>query len=623
MKKKKKPSPQARKGVFGYKHTYSLLIGLFVFLLYANTLQNDFALDDGIYITNHRAVQKGWGGLADILSQGSTYGFQQQEGQQAYRPIPLLTFAIDKSLFNNNPGLEHAINVLLYALLGLVLFNLLSIWLEGVHPWIVLMIVGFYLAHPVHTEVVANIKSRDELFCFLFGALSLYYLHQWSRGKKSNALLLSLSFFGLSILSKETGLTLLGVIPFALHFFEKESVKQNLFRMLPYVGIVGVYFLIRSLVISGSTDESENQLINNVLNGASDWGEHTATRVALLGEYLRLLVFPHPLSWDYSYPQLPIVGWQAPRAIASLLLHLALLGALIVSFPKRKIYAFCILFYGLTFALTANILFINGSTLGERFLFMPSWGFCIALPLGLAALLKVDTAAFSGKHKNTWLGLMGTLLLLGTVLTIQRNGDWKDNFHLFEAGAKAAPNSARTNGSLAFEYKRQAQLSRDPNQQAFYFPKSEQAFKKSLALYPDYEYSLYNLGVLYLETGALEQAKTYFSKTLAVVPNHFAALNNMGVSYFRQKNYKEAIPYFKHLLELSPNDVQALSNLGASYFNLGEIAQCAPYYEKALALEKKDVNIYDSLIRIYNTLGDPTKAQSYAARKKASFNLSD
>ena len=107
------------------------------------------------------------------------YGFNKIEGPQPYRPVTLSTFAIGKSLYNNNTAVEHFINVLLFALSGCVLFRLLNIWLKKYHIYILLCCVILFILHPIHTEVVANIKSRDEILALLFALLSIFFIHSY------------------------------------------------------------------------------------------------------------------------------------------------------------------------------------------------------------------------------------------------------------------------------------------------------------------------------------------------------------------------------------------------------------------------------------------------------------
>ena len=590
---------------------------LFTFICYGNTLLNGLVLDDGIYIKAHQTVQRGISGIPRLFTEGSTYGFIELQGQQPYRPLPLVSFAIGKSLYDNHPMVEHAINVLLFGLLGLILFQLLQYWLPHHHIFIRMGIVLLFLAHPIHTEVVANVKSRDEILCFLFGALSIKYLQDFVRGKGNAYMVYSSVLFLAAILSKESGLTLLGVFPLVLYTFEKRSLMTSI-RVLPaYLLAMLLYLLIRFLVIKDQVTEPQVDIINNVLHGADSLGVRTATVFALLGNYLSLLLWPHPLSWDYSYNQLPLVNWSSLRAWGSLVFHIGLVGICISSLRRRGVIGFGILFYVLTMAITSNVFFLNGATLGERFLFMPSWAFCLLFPLLTLQWLNIDFKKLQGKNNAVWqIGLAG-LIVLGTVLTIDRNQDWRSDLSLFEAGVKAVPHSARAHASLAFEYKLQAIGASTPETQQTYFRRAEMAFARSLEIYPQFEYALYNFGVLYLEAGFLENARVHFAKLLALFPDHEAGLNNMGVSYFRQKKYVEAIPYFNHLLEVKPGHHQALINLGASYFNLNEMENALAYYERSLVLQQETASTYAILARIYQALGQPEKAAQYISRSNS------
>ncbi len=98
-------------------------------------------------------------------------------------------------------------------------------------PLFVLLATLIFMAHPVHTEVVANIKSRDEILSFLNGTLALLLVFDYSKSKNWISLALAVIFFFLSLLSKETAMTTLAIIPFMLFFFtpkKKEVILQEL-----------------------------------------------------------------------------------------------------------------------------------------------------------------------------------------------------------------------------------------------------------------------------------------------------------------------------------------------------------------------------------------------------------
>lgn len=146
-----------------------VIMAITVLLLYGKTVKYEYVLDDDLYITNHPIVQKGIAGVAAIFSQRSLDYISTAGGQQPYRPMTLFSFSIEKTLFDSAPQMAHLVNVLLLLILGLGIFQLLIHWFPKVHKEILFAVVMLFIAHPIHTEVVANVKSRDELLAMVFG----------------------------------------------------------------------------------------------------------------------------------------------------------------------------------------------------------------------------------------------------------------------------------------------------------------------------------------------------------------------------------------------------------------------------------------------------------------------
>jgi protein O-mannosyl-transferase len=145
------------------------------FLLYANTLKHEYVIDDLIVVTNNRLTQEGVSAIPEIFSHSYLYGYDGRE-DESYRPLTLTSFAIERSLFDADPFFSHLIQVLLYGLTILVLFRLLTQIFESTNLKWAFAVAFLFMLHPIHTEVVANVKSRDELFCalFLFSALHFF-----------------------------------------------------------------------------------------------------------------------------------------------------------------------------------------------------------------------------------------------------------------------------------------------------------------------------------------------------------------------------------------------------------------------------------------------------------------
>ncbi|MBA3286262.1 MAG: hypothetical protein H0U27_14555, partial [Nitrosopumilus sp.] len=151
------------------------VLAIIAFLLYVNTLGHGYVLDDVSVITANFHVQKGFEGISDIIksSYRAGYWFGQDE---LYRPLSLVMFAIQWELSPENPALGHWMNVILYAVTSFLLFIMLRMVMRKINPFILFLISLLYVAHPIHTEVVANIKSLDEIMSFLFVIISLIFL---------------------------------------------------------------------------------------------------------------------------------------------------------------------------------------------------------------------------------------------------------------------------------------------------------------------------------------------------------------------------------------------------------------------------------------------------------------
>ncbi|HKR04978.1 MAG TPA: hypothetical protein VJY62_10105, partial [Bacteroidia bacterium] len=158
---------------FRYRKKSAIAVFIFSLLLGINTIYHDFTLDDEIYYSENKISQKGVAGIKDMFSKGSTSGFKETGKKDLYRPLVMLTFGMEKDLFNNKPHASHLVQIVLYAFCCAALYSLMNIFFSSFHFLIPLLITLLFASHPVHTEVIASVKSRDELLAFLFSILSL------------------------------------------------------------------------------------------------------------------------------------------------------------------------------------------------------------------------------------------------------------------------------------------------------------------------------------------------------------------------------------------------------------------------------------------------------------------
>jgi hypothetical protein len=214
------------------------IIPLVAFFLYANTIPNGYNLDDELVSKNHRTTSKGFDGIPEIFS---SFYYEDNSGYKYdYRPITHLSFAIENQFFGDNPLVSHFINTLLYALLCWLLFYFLSSLFPQNLQLVAWLATMLFVFHPIHTEVVASIKNRDEILALIFVLITGIMMHLGAKEKHWYLILFSLIPFLLALLSKISILSFIVLLPLAIILFENINWKQWVLICIP-INLLGTY----------------------------------------------------------------------------------------------------------------------------------------------------------------------------------------------------------------------------------------------------------------------------------------------------------------------------------------------------------------------------------------------
>lgn len=505
-KAKKKPAKKAGNtrtpssnspfsGGFWQQHWLpGLLVLLLPFVLYFQAVSFGYVLDDKIVLSENNFVKAGTAGLSDIFGQETFTGFlgEQQNlvAGARYRPLSLATFALEWQLFESAPGISHFINILLYALTGLLIYRLFFILAPTKKnaPWyFTLPFLGalIFALHPVHTEVVANIKGRDEILALLLSLGTLYFVLRYLIGRNLAFLIAACFAFFLAILAKENALTFLAVIPLVALLFMRIPLKKIVFSTLPLLVVAVVYLLLRYSVIGYLLDSGTE--VTSIMNDPfldATTGQKYATITYTFGWYLKLLFVPHPLTHDYYPYHVPLVSWGDWRALLSLVVVLGLLGFAFWKWKKARIPAFSILFFFLTLSIVSNLVFSVGTFMNERFIYMPSVGFALVLAWLLARKLPQWLPGTSGKAL-AW-GLTAVMVLSFATRTLTRVPDWENSATLEAASIKVSVNSARSNQYYAYSLYEKSLVETDREKKRALYDEAWPYVNKALEIYPEY-----------------------------------------------------------------------------------------------------------------------------------------
>jgi len=511
-----------------------LLLFVLVFLLYGNTLTLQFALDDRLLITENTFTKKGVGGIKDILTNDSFVGFFGEKKNLLtggrYRPFSQVVFAVEYEIFGLRPFVGHLLNILLYALSCLVLLLVLKRLFasyKGLLRYLPYLATLFFIAHPLHTEVVANIKGSDDIFSFLFSISVLFFIIKFFDKRKNVYLIVATFLFFLALTAKENAITFLGVIPLCLYFFYKPKIKDYIITMLP-LGIAAVVFIYLRFAVLGFKLNIgvEKELLNNPFIYATV-AQKFATIFYTMGIYLKLLIIPHPLTHDYYPFQIEIVSWSSVKAILPLFIYLFLIIYAVWGCIKKQLPAFCAAVYLMTFSIASNMVFNIGTFMNERFMFVPLLGFCILI--AYAIIYIVSKLKITQQKMNSYIGIvMLIIMMLYAVRTISRNLVWKNDFTLFTSDVNVSVNSAKCNVSAGGVLIEESQKIADPVQKEEYLNRAVKYLSHGVEIHPHYVagWVLYGNAFLYLEK--FDKAFVCYENALNIAPKNKDALNNMA-----------------------------------------------------------------------------------------------
>lgn len=550
-----------------------MLVFLVAFAVYANTLGHGFVLDDMAVITHNKYVQQGTGGIRAIWTTPSLSGFADRQVaagtavNDLYRPVSLTLFAIEHQLYGSGAFAGHLFNVLLFAGCALLFYLVLLRLLGHSHSYIALLAGLLFAVHPVHTEVVANIKSRDELLCFFFAFSALILaLRYVDTGRVTMLIATALTFF-ISLLSKETSVSFVVVLPLFCFLFAVADRRHIMLVGAVSVAVLCVYLFIRYSVLSAHNANHPEliEFLENPLTAVPQGASAIATAIEVMGRYLLLLAVPYPLSSDRTFDSIPFSGWGDVRVWLAVLAYLLLLVVAVRRYSKdrKDLIATGILFFLATVAVFTNLFFLTGAVMADRFLFLPSAGFCIAVA-GIISLLQQRGVSVKGV---TYV-FLPVLLLLGG-MAIARNADWKDNYTLATADLQHYPRNARLQHTVGFLLATdRLQQAGNDNEANELLDEALQHYRISLAIYPAQSKVHTDMADLFMRRQQYDSAQMHVAQALVLKPEDPVILSLLGGIYFAQARYDKTLELCRKALQRDPGNLAIRNNMGICFLQL-------------------------------------------------------
>lgn len=610
---------------------YSFIIILAAFIQYSNTLGHEYAWDDKIVIEENERVQEGFSGIPDLLKK---YTSDLRQDQYGYRPVTLITFAIDYELSKGEPGLSHFMNVLYFSILCLVLFLLLKRIFYQYSPLLPLLVTLLFTVHPIHVEVVANIKSRDEILALLFCLISLIQLLKFYEFRKWKYIIYTLVFFILGFLSKENAIVFLLIYPLTLF----KVIDTNWKRVLKITAIVVPILAVIAILINSYASNSqlgvektvglgvyqENLILGNAFFYVDFFISKVANASYLVLLYLKDFFVPTNLAYYHGQGDLEPVGlgWQS---ILGGIVSVFLLVFSVLRFKRYPVISYGILFFLFSISIYLHLVKSLSDTRADRFLFFASVGLSILLVGILAKVLKTDLKAESKpdlkKNKNESLAsplqsfkklatpfkiAFVALLVFFSVITFSRNSIWKNDFTLVENDMERLDSSARPHYYFATNLNQQIQQNGlDPRveEQMIYH------YRRSMELSDEIYYGRLELGGYLMNQGKIDEGIRIFEETVNLFPNTSDPRYYLGQAFVQKERYDDAIIQLEKCILLAPKSPDAYYLLAISYAKTGAFEKGENLANEGLRkFPQAAQSMYEALGHVYFEMGDMNKS---------------
>lgn len=604
-------------------NSVGIYLGIFglALLLYSNTFDHEYAYDDAIVITENDRVQLGIEGIPSLFKNIKGGETQYRYG---YRPITLTSFALDSEWFLLEPGPSHIINTLWYALLCCLIFYFLQLLFPKSTLWTIVAITLIFMVHPLHTEVVANIKSRDEILMMFFGiAAAVFFLHYLKAAKNRWFWsILTIIAIVLSFLSRENGLVFGGILLLIayLNYTKKKTLKDSFWipvtSILVLIGIrfwsySDLIFTDNTLALSIQGVFHEEGFLGNPITDLRSIIDILPNTLFILLKYLKLLLYPHPLVHDYGYGYSQLVGWNNAWVWASVVLHLAIIYYLFKTRKKWGMIQVGIVFYFLAIALFTHLLRVTPDYMAERYLFVPSLGFAIVVvALSNQGISRFKDHFTKPSVKIIRYGVLVVFLgvfIMSATLTRNRNMAWKNNATLFKADSKALTNNARFNYNYALELYQSSEVPRSSilkDSILSYYKKSISISKRSFKSMLDY-------GKTLNEFGHPDQGIAIFTEVITLSPKNISAHIFLTKSLFEQKRFQQLIAHSQKIQGDGLRHPDIIYLEGAALVQLNKPQEALKTLRTGLNTIPSEGVYFNLLSDLEYFLGDKNTAKTY------------
>ncbi|MBI1920636.1 MAG: tetratricopeptide repeat protein [Geobacter sp.] len=400
-----------------------LIVAVLIVITYHSAVTNGFNVDDGALLTQNASVH---GLSVSNLKQL----FTSVPNELEYLPVRDVSYAIEYSAWGLKPFGYHISNIAYFILVCSLVYVFVERLANGGIPEaksLALFTAVLFAVHPVHVEVVAGIAQRKDVLAALFLLLSLYFYSRFRETSRARLYWAALGAFVLALFSKASAVTL----PFLVLGLDaywprtdKARWREPIFRAIPFFLIAVIYTVFQSAVL----------LKTGVITSQKAFSpfERLMLLPASVTYYLKMLTIPTHLYWIH-----PFVA-DRPGIVPAFYAEIAMVVILCAAawYLRRKlpIAGFAIYCFLATVLPVSGLVPTTGVIVADRYLFIPSLGFCIFL-----AYIVHRCWLYNVQSRIVSVIALIALVSGYAAISLKRVPDWRDEVSLHLSNIRDFP----------------------------------------------------------------------------------------------------------------------------------------------------------------------------------------
>lgn len=508
-------------------------LGLFFLavLPYLNSFPGAFVQDDTVIVLNNPLVS-----APDLITIFRTEYWHGVDNNGLYRPLTILSLALNRMMFGPEFWGYHLVNILLHAGVSIMFWRVLLRW--NFPALMCGLSAALFAVHPIHVEAVDLIVGRSESLSVFFLLTALWFGREPGRRPP----FFVCSSFLLALLAKENAITFLAIMP-VFDLFSSGSMQVWRKRWPLYVGLAltaGLWLLWREVGLLVTLPPSVLSPVAVPL-AYVPWWTRVLTGLQLQWLYLGKLLMPVDLQATYAKSDLPPfvdTAFSLPGVVV--ISGVALATTLVVyGWKRRNPCALFALIYVIAFTPTSNLFFALGVSFAERLAYFPSLWFCAGVGTFLSGVIHKEGLIWTGRI------VAGSYLLLLIVFCLLRNPDFSSEVNLYSAEVQQNPLDVLSWLNLAEGYNN-----------AGLYEKADLAYQKVFTLEADFAGALRSRTAFLMGRERLNEAYGVASRSLALARQlgdrlgEAVDLVNLGSICLQLGKYEEALGWLNQAAQL-------------------------------------------------------------------------